>query len=371
MNEYTQEFGAMHEGSYAGESPLQEILGHEGNFGYAQEYHEAPYQEVFEAPYQEMAFEDEGLAGESSAYEGAWNEVLGEDEVFELTSELLEVQSEDEMDRFLASFSKVGHRADHAFADRQDGGAAQKVAALPIARWGAGMSSAVRPGDDRRATGEHGGAGAGPGAARDGAAEADFAAARQFVRGDGHAERAGRARRRRTRPPMQAVTGVARNSRGCWTQHAACRSVPSWRPRSRRQRRRRRQHSGTGFVVVHHHIREVTIMSAERLASVLHREARAPTRLDRMTPFSVSMTMVPAAAIRPTRCPRSSPTPKRPADAPQSHRPLPRLAGIPRRTSCAAGGGATALHDFAAPVSLQHLAVRRVRGCPGATQRAR
>ena len=43
-------------------------------------------------------------------------------------------------------------------------------------------------------------------------------------------------------------------------------------------------------------------MSADRLAKVfLHREARAlRTRLDRMVPFSVSMTMVPAAAISST-----------------------------------------------------------------------
>ena len=151
MNEFMHEFGGAQAGEYHGESPLNEILGeaplnegvwlrpHTRVLGYRilapyrslrapseapalsweaySTIQEAPYQEAYgtyqEAPYQEtVASEHEALAGETSAFEGSWNEVLNEDEVLELTSELLEVQNQQEMDRFLGGlFRRVGRLA--------------------------------------------------------------------------------------------------------------------------------------------------------------------------------------------------------------------------------------------------------------------
>lgn len=125
QNEFMHEFGPSqqegpYQGEYLGESPLHEAVGYEapmyeGEFAYNQEA-EAPYQEsanyegeYYEAPMDEATYEGEG---ETGAFEGSWNEVLGEDEVLELTSELLEVQNEAEMDQFLGKlFRRVGRVA--------------------------------------------------------------------------------------------------------------------------------------------------------------------------------------------------------------------------------------------------------------------
>jgi hypothetical protein len=218
MNEYTQEFGgAMHEGSYheyAGESPLQEILGHEGNFEYAQEYHEAPYQETYEAPYHEMAFEDEGIVGESSAYEGSWNEVLGEDEVLELTSELLEVQSEDELDRFLGKlFKRVGRFAKGIIRSpigKMVGGALKNVAKVALPMAGKALGTFIGGPVGTMVGGQlanMAGQALGLELQEMAPQEADFAAARQFVRfATDMLGRAGKA------PPSANPAAVVRNA---------------------------------------------------------------------------------------------------------------------------------------------------------------
>lgn len=140
MNEFAQEYypgnfeGPM-TGEFMGESPLDEILGHEAPMEEGvfeapnHETYEGPYQETegpfetdeapyLEAPYhetqfhegpmQEAIFEDEAWSGEN-AFEGSWNEVLNEDEELALATELLDVQNEAEMDQFLGKlFRRVG-----------------------------------------------------------------------------------------------------------------------------------------------------------------------------------------------------------------------------------------------------------------------
>lgn len=213
MNEFMQEGPSLYEGPYQGEvlgeSPLDEILGqeaplHEGAFESAQEtpyqeVYEAPYQEVYEAPYgeatyhespmHEAVFEDEALAGETSAFEGTWNEVLNEDEVLALTSELLEVQNEDEMDQFLGKlFRRVGRIAKGIMRSpigKLAGGALRNVAraALPLA--GKALGTFVGGPVGTMIGGQlanMAGQALGLELQEMSGQEADFAAARQFVR---------------------------------------------------------------------------------------------------------------------------------------------------------------------------------------------
>jgi hypothetical protein len=209
MNEFTHEFGGAQHGEYQGESPLNEILGemplNEGEFEYGQEapyqeayeapYQEAPYQESYEtlyqeAPYQEtVASEQEALAGETSAFEASWNEVLNEDEVLELTSELLEVQNEQEMERFLGGlFRRVGRLAKGIMRSpigNLAASALRRVAKMALPMAGSALGTFVGGPAGTLIGGQlanMAGQAMGLELQEMSAPEADFAAARQFVR---------------------------------------------------------------------------------------------------------------------------------------------------------------------------------------------
>jgi hypothetical protein len=209
MNGHEQEYGSpLQEGpNYGYESPLQEILQSEAPMqeqgayeapGYENTY-EAPYQETYEAPYQETYQETDEIYGEQpfgEYQEGPYGEMngfgesaQGEEEELALTSELLGVQSEEEMDQFLGKLIRRVSRGAKGFfkspLGRMIGGVLRKVAktALPIA--GKALGSVVG--------GPVGGMIGGQLAGMAGQAmglelqemsppEADFAAARQFVR---------------------------------------------------------------------------------------------------------------------------------------------------------------------------------------------
>ena len=161
MNEMTQEeYGheTPYTGEYFGESPLHEILGPElmGEAPYG--YQEAPYQETWEAPYHEAPYHEapyqeaaEGPQYESATFEtyeampgetfqeAGWQEVLNEDEELALTSELLEIQTEEELDQFLGKLVRRVGRIAKGIArspiGKIAGGVLKRVAkvALPIA----------------------------------------------------------------------------------------------------------------------------------------------------------------------------------------------------------------------------------------------
>jgi hypothetical protein len=164
-------------GEYSGESPLQEIFEQEAGYHEAP-YHEAPYHEAeyneapyHEAPYHEAEYNEapyhesayhEAPSYEPSEYEMAMHEsplgeVFGEapvgseifeDETFEVFShedelamaaELLEVQNEDELDRFLGKLVRRVARSAGRFLRSPAGNMLKNVLrqvakrALPIA----------------------------------------------------------------------------------------------------------------------------------------------------------------------------------------------------------------------------------------------
>ncbi len=257
MQEFAPEYGASQEGPYetavAGESPLHEILAHEApvhegayetpmhEAGYQetweapyQEVYEAPYQEVYEAPYQEApyqeapgyeaaSFEDEaplgevysaesGMAGEY--LEGSWNEVISEDEELALASELLEVQGEDELDRFLGKLVRRISRGVRGLVrspiGRMLGGVLRRVArvALPVAgkvlgTFVGGPAGAMIGGK----LASFAGSAMGLELHEMSPPEADFAAARQFVR-----LAAEMMRRAQTAPPGASPSAVVRQA---------------------------------------------------------------------------------------------------------------------------------------------------------------
>jgi hypothetical protein len=205
-NEFTHEFGPSqyegpYQGEYVGESPLQEVLGYEapmyeGAFAYNHEADEAPYHESssyeaenYEAPMDEAMYEDEVLTGETGAFEGSWNEVLNEDEVLELTSDLLEVQNEDDMEQFLGKLfrrvrrvaggimrSPIGQLAGDAL--RKAARAALPLAGRALGTFVGGPAGTMIGGQ----LADKAGQALGLELQEMSGQEADFAAARQFVR---------------------------------------------------------------------------------------------------------------------------------------------------------------------------------------------
>lgn len=148
--------------AFAQEAPLMEYGGHEVGYHEAP-YHEAPYHEVayqespigheftgheytghemmghemmgHEAPVYETAYEDE-IYGEDEFGSG---ETMNEEEEMALTAEFLEIQSEEELDRFLGKLVRRAARGIRNFArssvGRAIGGVLRSVAkaALPVA----------------------------------------------------------------------------------------------------------------------------------------------------------------------------------------------------------------------------------------------
>lgn len=187
------ELGA-HEFQHEEESPLGEFQ--QAETLHEDEYHEAwapeagfgeaPYGEyAHEAPYGEYA-QEASVGHEIVAGEG---EALFEEEVLELTAELLSVNNEEELDRFLGKLVRRVSRAAGNFirspVGRLVGGVLRQVArrALPIA--GAALGSFVGGPAGSMIGGRLAslaGRAMGLELQEMSASEADFAAARQFVR---------------------------------------------------------------------------------------------------------------------------------------------------------------------------------------------
>lgn len=150
---YQETFEGPYETAYSGESPLHEIFAHEAPTHEYHEhsaleggYHEMPSHEMHEAHY-EMGHEfgqgEAGLHefhGESPlSEEFAGEDELNEEEELSLTAELLEIQSEEELDRFLGKLLKRAVRGAGSFirspAGKLLGNVLRQVArrALPIA----------------------------------------------------------------------------------------------------------------------------------------------------------------------------------------------------------------------------------------------
>src|SRR5262245_28054004 len=192
-----------HEYHESGEAPYHEY--HESGEAPFHEYHEAPYHESGEAPYheyheaayQEAATFESGEApfGEMHAMEtgetmpGSWNEALSEDEELALASEILEIQTEDELNRFLGKLFKRVTRGIGGFirspVGQMLGGVLKKIGrvALPLAgkalgTFVGGPFGAVIGGQLANVAGQA----LGLELQEMSPPEADFAAARQFVR---------------------------------------------------------------------------------------------------------------------------------------------------------------------------------------------
>jgi hypothetical protein len=205
---------ALYEAGYSAESPLNEILAAEAPL--AAEYHEAPMQHeawgpaetayhefapeiaqehaAFEAPFAETYGETYGefpaaaeFVGETPAHE--WHEVLAEEEELALAAELLELNSEEEIDRFLGKLVRRVSRGVRGFirspVGRMLGGVLRRVAkvALPIA--GRALGTFVGGPAGAMIGGQLAGVASqtlGLELQEMSAQEADFATARQFVR---------------------------------------------------------------------------------------------------------------------------------------------------------------------------------------------
>lgn len=247
MQEFN-EFGARQNGSfeteYAGESPLQEIFAQEApleEYGYETSYQEAgyqetpsfeaPYGEVYEAPYQETALLEapgyEAAAFEVDEYgptgefdEGPWNEVLSQEEELALASELMEVQSEEEIDQFLGKLVKRVSRGVRGFArssaGKMLGGVLKKVARVALPMAGSALGTFIGGPAGTMIGGKlasMAGQAMGLELHEMTAPEADFTAARQFVRLAADTMRRVQAAPRGANPAVvvrQAVQGAAR-----------------------------------------------------------------------------------------------------------------------------------------------------------------
>ena len=125
-----------HEAPYH-EAPYHETAYHESPIGHEYTGHEFTGHEMIghEAPVYETAYEDE-MYGED---EFASGETMNEEEEMALTAEFLEIQSEDELDRFLGKLVRRAARGIRNFArssvGRAIGGVLRSVArtALPMA----------------------------------------------------------------------------------------------------------------------------------------------------------------------------------------------------------------------------------------------
>jgi hypothetical protein len=136
MQETEYHEAQYHEAPY-NEAPYHEAQYHEAPYHEAQ-YHEAPYQETGfnagEAAFQEM-YGESPMLGEYMGEE----EVISEEEEMALAAELLEIQSEEELDRFLGKLIKRVARGASSFirspVGKMIGGVLRQVAkrALPIA----------------------------------------------------------------------------------------------------------------------------------------------------------------------------------------------------------------------------------------------
>ena len=211
MNGYPQEYGSPLQegpnyGEYGYESPLQEILHTEAPLQEQAAYegpayentYEAPYQETYETyesgPYPEAPYGEQPF-GENEYPEAPYGELngLGEgsegEEELALTSELLGVQSQEEMDQFLGKLIRRVSRGAQGFfrspVGRMLGGVLRKVAktALPIAgkalgTFVGGPAGAMIGGQLASMAGQA----MGLELQEMSPPEADFAAARQFVR---------------------------------------------------------------------------------------------------------------------------------------------------------------------------------------------
>src|SRR5262245_31240247 len=203
-------FHEYHEAPYheSGEAPIHEYHEapyHESGEAPFHEYHEAPFHEAGEAPFHEYheapyleaaTFESgEATFGEMHAMEtgetmtGSWNEVLSEDEELALASEILEIQTEDELDQFLGKLFRRVSRGLGSFirspVGQMLGGVLKKVGrvALPLAgkalgTFVGGPFGAVIGGQLANVAGQA----LGLELQEMSPPEADFAAARQFVR---------------------------------------------------------------------------------------------------------------------------------------------------------------------------------------------
>jgi hypothetical protein len=215
MNNYAQEYGStlqeasnyegqyegQYEGGYGNESPLQEILQaeapqYEGAMYKGSSTYETPYQETYQSqesgPYQELygqeqGYQETGLYGEMNVH--GETGLLGEEEELAYTSELLGIQSHEEMDQFLGKLIRRVARGARGFIrspiGRMLGNVLRGVAktALPIAgkalgTFVGGPAGAMIGGQLGNMAGQALGLEVGEMSQQ----EAEFANARQFVR---------------------------------------------------------------------------------------------------------------------------------------------------------------------------------------------